>query len=48
MIKSFYVDSLLKLGQKMNELGLVKENIIQVVYTGKESLEWVVIYDNRQ
>lgn len=44
MIRQFYVSTLTTLGQKLNELNIDKENLIQIVYTGKEGLEWVAFY----
>ncbi len=44
MIRQFYVSTLNDLGKKIRELDIGKEDLIQVVYTGKEGLEWVVFY----
>ncbi len=44
MIKQFNVDTLRELAVKLNEHNVHKENIIQIVYTGDERMNWVVFY----
>ncbi len=44
MIKQFSVGTLLDLGRKINEMGIDKEQLIQIVYTGDERMVWVCFY----
>lgn len=44
MIKQFTIETLRDLAPRINEKNIHKDDIIQIVYTGDEKLNWVVIY----
>lgn len=44
MIKQFSTDTLSEFSRKLVELDINKEDVIQLVYTGDERVNWVCFY----